>query len=119
MQSVTSAHYRVLCPPGALSQAAMTQFATQREPLFTSLNGKLNDVASNAEIRVIFDPDFKTSSAASPEQLYEVSGATARTLLRGRVPELDPAADAEALLHIAWGRPSNPLVAHWAARWFG
>src|SRR5712672_3191463 len=117
MQSVTSAHYRVLCPPGALSQAAMTQFATQREPLFTSLNGKLNDVASNAEIRVIFDPDFKTSSAASPEQLYEVSGATARTLLRGRVPELDPAADAEALLHIAWGRPGNPVVARWTARW--
>src|SRR5258706_9655044 len=118
MQSVTSGHYRVLCLAGGLSQRAMTEFATQGEPLFTSLNGKLNDVASNAEIRVIFDPDFKTSSAAaSPEQLYEVRGATARTLLRGRVPELDPAADAEALLHIAWGRPSNPLVAHWAARW--
>src|SRR5712671_5401608 len=118
MQSVTSAHYRVLCPPGALSQAAMTQFATQREPLFTSLNGKLNDVGSNAEIRVIFDPDFKASLAAvSPEQPYEVSGATTRTLLRGRVPELDPAADAEALLHIAWGRPGNPVVARWTARW--
>jgi hypothetical protein len=37
--------------------------------------------------------------------------------LRGRVPEVDPAADAEALLHVAWGRPGNPLVAHWAARW--
>ena len=118
MQSVTSAHYRVLCPPGALSQAAMTQFATQREPLFTSLNGRLNDIASNAEIWVIFDPDFKASLAAvSPEQPYEVSGATTRTLLRGRVPEVDPAADAEALLHVAWGRPGNPLVAHWAARW--
>jgi hypothetical protein len=117
MQSVTSAHYRVLCPPGALSQAAMTQFVTQREPLFTSLNGKLNDVASNAEIRVIFDPDFKASSAASPEPLYEVSGATVRTSLHGRVPGLDPAADAEALLHIAWGEPGNPLVAHWTARW--
>jgi hypothetical protein len=118
MQSVTSAHYRVLCPPGALSQAAMTQFATQREPLFTSLSGKLNDVASNAEMRVIFDLDFKASSAvASPEQLYEVTGATVRTLLHGRVPELDPAADGEALLHIAWGEPGNPLVAHWTARW--
>ena len=118
MQSVTSAHYRVLCPPGALSQAAMTQFATQREPLFTSLNRKLNDVASNAEIQVIFDPDFKANSAtASPEQLYEVNGATVRTLLHGRVPDLDPAADAEALLHIAWGQPGNQLVAQWTARW--
>src|SRR5258706_14273774 len=115
MQSVTSAHYRVLCPPGAFSQAAMTQFATQREPLFTSLNGRLNDIASNAEIWVIFDPDFKASLAAvSPEQPYEVSGATVRTLLRGRVPELDPAADAAALLHIAWGLPGDPPVAQWA-----
>src|SRR5258708_30826023 len=73
MQSVTSAHYRVLCPPGALSQAAMTQFATQREPLFASLNGKLNDVGSNAEIRVIFDPDFNATFAAlSPGQPYDV-----------------------------------------------
>jgi hypothetical protein len=96
----------------------MTQFATQREPLFTSLNGRLNDVASNAEIRVIFDPDFKASSAtANPEQPYEVTGATVRTLLRGHVPELDPAADAEALLHITWGQPGNPLVARWTARW--
>ncbi len=118
MQSVTSAHYRVLCPPGALSQAAMTRFATQREPLFTSLNGKLHDVASNAEIRVIFDPDFKANSAgASPEKLYEVSGSTVRALLRSHVPELDPAADSEALLHIAWGEPGNPLVADWMARW--
>jgi hypothetical protein len=118
MQSVTSAHYRVLCPPGALSQQAMTQFATQREPLFASLNGKLNDVASNAEIRVIFDPEFKAGAAATGAgQLYEVPGTTVRTVLRGRVPELDPAADAEALLHIAWGQPGNTLIAHWTARW--
>jgi|SRR5579872_29299 len=118
MQSVTSAHYRVLCPPGALSQDAMTQFATRREPLFTSLNGKLNDVASNAEIRVIFDPKFKPNSAAiDPGQLYEVTGTKIRSLQRGRVPELDPAADAEALLNIAWGPPGNPIVARWTARW--
>jgi len=116
MQSVTSAHYRVLCPPGALGQAAMTQFATQREPLFTSLNAKLNDVASNAEIRVIFDPEFR-SAASGTGEIFRVSGATVRTVLLGRVPELDPAADAEALLHIAWGQPGNPLVAHWTALW--
>src|SRR5258706_13484680 len=118
MQSVTSAHYRVLCPPGTRSQAAMRRFATQREPLFTSLNGKLHDVASNAEIRVIFDPDFKANSAGvSPEKLYEVSGSNIRSLLRSHAPKLDPAADSEALLHIAWGDPGNPLVADWMARW--
>ena len=118
MQSVTSAHYRVLCPPGALSQDAMTQFAMRREPLFTSLNGRLNDVASNAEIRVIFDPEFKpTTAPAGADQRYEVTGTTIRASLHGRVPELDPAGDAEALLHIAWGQPGNPLVAHWTALW--
>jgi hypothetical protein len=118
MQSVTSAHYRILCPPGALSQDAMTQFALHREPLFTSLNAKLNDVASNAEIHVIFDPDFKPSPPApAASQLYEVTGTTVRTLLHGRAPELDPAADAEALLYLAWGRPGNPMAARWTARW--
>ena len=118
MQSVTSSHYRVLCPPGALSQEAMTQFAKQREPLFSSLNAKLNDVASNAEIQVIFDPAFKASAEATDsEKPFEVTGATIRTSLRGRVPELGPAADAEGLLHIAWGQPGSPVVAHWTALW--
>jgi hypothetical protein len=118
MQSVTSAHFQILCPPGALSQEAMTQFATQREPLFASLNGKLNDAASNTEIRLIFDPDFKPAGTpANTTQVYEVTGTTIRTRLSGRVPELDPAADAEALLHVAWGEPGNSLIAHWTALW--
>src|ERR1700687_202794 len=112
MQSVTSAHYRVLCPPGAISHEAMLQFAVQREPLFTSLDGKLHDAASNSEIRVIFDPAFDPDFGASvastgAAQPYEVTGAIVRTLLRGRVPDLDPAADAEALLHIVWGQPGS------------
>jgi hypothetical protein len=118
MQGVTSTHYRILCPPGALTQEAMTQFATQREMLFVAVNRKLNDVASNSEIRLIFDPDFRASSATTgAAQIYEVTGATVRTLLRGKAPELDPAADAEALLHVAWGRPGSPLIAHWIALW--
>ena len=118
MQSVTSAHYQVLCPPRALSQEAMTQFATQREMLFAAVDRKLNDSASNGEIRVIFDPDFKPGAASSgAAQTYEVTGATVRTGLRGRVPQLDPAADAEALLHVAWGEPGSPLIARWTALW--
>src|SRR6266478_641053 len=113
MQSVTSAHFQILCPPRALSQEAMTQFATQQEPLFASLNEKLNDAASNREIRLIFDPDFKPADTpANTTQIYEVTGTTIRTRLSGRVPELDPAADAEALLHVAWGGPGNPANPH-------
>jgi len=65
MQRVTSAHYQILCPPGALSQEAMTQFATQREMLFVAVDQKLNDAASNSEIRVIFDPEFKAAAAST------------------------------------------------------
>jgi hypothetical protein len=118
MQRVTSAHYQVLCPPGALSQESMTRFATQREMLFEALDRKLDDAASNAEIRVIFDPDFKAGAASSGEaQTYEVTGATVRTGLSGRAPQLDPAADAEALLHVAWGKPGSSVIAHWTAAW--
>jgi hypothetical protein len=116
MQSVTSAHYQIMCPPKALSREAMMQFAAQREPLFASLNKKLSDVASSAEIRVILDPDFNASDATNATgQPYAVSGTTIRTSLHGSAPELDSAADAEALLHIAWGQPGSPLVARWTA----
>jgi hypothetical protein len=118
MQRVTSAHYQILCPPGALSQAAMTQFASQREMLFVAVDRKLNDAASNSEIRVIFDPEFKAAAASTGvAQTYDVTGTTVRIGLSGRVPQLDPAADAEALLHVAWGEPGSSDIAHWTALW--
>jgi hypothetical protein len=117
MQRVTSAHYQVLCPPGALSPETMTQFASLRESLFTTLDRKLNDAAPNAEIRVVFDPEFRSIDAAGAAQLYEVTGTTIRTKLVGAVPQLSPAADAEALLHAAWGKPGSPFIAHWMALW--
>jgi hypothetical protein len=118
MQSVTSAHYQILCPPGAMSQQTMTQFAEQRESLFARLDRKLNDAASNAEIRVILDPDFRATDAmAGTAQPYEATGTTIRTKLSGAFPQLDPAADAEALLYAAWSKPGSPLIAHWTALW--
>ncbi len=118
MQRVTSSHYEILCPPGALPQNAMTEFAIQREPLFTALDKKLRDAASNAEIRIIFDPNFPESPASEPgQQPYSVSGTTIRTKLIGRAPQLPAAADAEALLYAAWGKPGNAQLARWAAIW--
>ncbi len=118
LQSVTSSHYEILCPPGAIPQERLTQFASQREPLFTSLDRKLNDEASNAEIKIIFDNDSSApGDAASNPQVYEVTGTTVRTKMNGNNPQLDPAADAEALLHAAWGKPGSPLIGHWTAIW--
>lgn len=118
MQRVTSAHYEILCPPRTLSQEAMTEFATQREPLFTSLDKKLGDAGSNLEIRIIFDPNFPAPSPAKTgQQLFSVDGRTIRTKLNGQTPQLPVAADAEALLYAAWGKPGNAQLARWTAIW--
>jgi hypothetical protein len=118
MQRVTSAHYEILSPPGALSHAAMIQFATQREALFTALNKKLGDAASNTEIRIVLDPKFPvTSSDEGDPQPYSVTGTSIRTKLNGQIPKLPAAADAEALLSVAWGKRGNPQIARWVANW--
>jgi hypothetical protein len=118
MQRVTSTHYEILCPPRAMTQEAMRDFASEREPLFTALNQKLNGAGSNAEIRIIFYLDASTLAAVGgPSTPYEVTGTTIRTILNGPPAQLDPAADAEALLHIAWGNPGNPRIGEWAGAW--
>jgi hypothetical protein len=118
MQRVTSAHYEILCPPGALSQRAITEFATQREPLFTALDEKLGDADSNTEIRIVFDPSIPGPPAGQTgPQPYSVTGTTIRTKLNGRTPQLPAAADAEALLSAAWGKPGNAQLAQWTAIW--
>src|ERR1700730_10705383 len=118
MQRVTSAHYEILCPPGALSQHDMTEFATQREPMFTALDKKLGDADSNAEIRIVFDNNFPgTPVGETGQPSYSVTGRTIRTKLSGPIPELPAAADAEALLYAAWGKPGNAQFTRWTAIW--
>jgi hypothetical protein len=119
MQRVTSAHYEILCPPNALSQDEMTEFATRREHLFAALDKKLGDAGSNMEIRIIFDPAFSVKPAdAAGHDPYTVTGTIIRTKLSGRNPQLPAAADAEALLHVGWGQPGNAQIARWIAAWF-
>jgi len=117
MQRVTSAHYEILCPPGALSQNAMTEFATQRESLFTALDKKLGDADSNLEIRIIFDPKFSAPPSETTQQPYSVTGTTIRTKLNGQIPQVPAAADSEALLYAAWGKPGNAQLGRWTAIW--
>jgi hypothetical protein len=118
MQRVTSSHYEILCPPGTLSQNAMIEFAKQKEPMFAALNKKLGDADSNIEIRVVFDPDFpEPPSIESIGRAYTVTGTTIRTGLNGPAPQLPGAADAEALLNAAWGKPGNAQIARWTSIW--
>ena len=118
MQRVTSTHYEILCPPGALSQETMTKFATQREPLFAALDKKVKDADSNVEIRIVFDPSFPVPlSDDTSRPPYSVSGTTIRTRLNGQNPQLPAAADAQAMLSPAWGKPGNGQIARWTAIW--
>lgn len=118
MQRVISTHYEILYPRGALSQDAITKFEAQREPLFAALDKKLGDAVPNSTIRVVFDPDFSAASFDDTvQQSYSVTGMTIRTKLNRTSPRLPAAADAEALLHAAWGEPGNAQIARWTAYW--
>lgn len=118
MQSVTSSHYEILCPAGMLSQDAMSNFAMQREKLFTSLDRKLGDAASNKELRIIFDPQFAPPAGVdAAAQPYTVAGTTIRTRLVGAIPQLPATADARALLNLVWGEPGNAKISEWTTLW--
>jgi hypothetical protein len=117
MQRVTSAHYEILCPSGALSQNAMTEFSTRRESLFTALDKKLGDADSNLEIRIIFDPKFSAPPSETAQQPYSVTGTTIRTKLNRQTPQVPAAADSEALLYAAWEKPGNAQLGRWTAIW--
>ena len=118
MARVTSAHYEIRFPPGGASPEIVRQFASDRETLFMTLDRKLGDASSNSEILIIFNADSgKPAANASGTQPYAVTGTTIRTELNGHFPHLDSAADAEALLHAAWGKPGNPQIARWTSIW--
>jgi hypothetical protein len=118
MQRVTTTHYEILFPPGALTQTAMAEFAAHREPLYTALDKKLGGADSHLEIRIVFDPQFSGPSPdETAQQSYSVTGTTIRTKLNGQNPQLPAAADAEALLYAAWGKPGNAQIARWTAVW--
>jgi hypothetical protein len=118
VQRTASAHYDVSYPAGAIRQEVFQQFLSQRETLFATLNERLGGKASGAWIRIIFDPEFSSKdSAPTATEFYSVDGLNIRARLNGSAPELDSAADAEAMLNAAWGKPGNPLIARWTAVW--
>jgi hypothetical protein len=118
MQRVTAGHYEILSPKGALTPAAMAEFAAKREPLFATLNKKLGNAGSNARIRIVFDPRLPPSPSTDLSQpTYSVDGTTIRTRLNGTNLRLPEAADAGALLYPSWGTPGNEQIARWIANW--
>jgi len=83
-----------------------------------ALDKKLGDVDSNEKIRVIFDTNFSGPPAIeNGQQSYSVTRKTIRAKLTGQTLRLPAAADAEALLYAAWGKPGNAQIARWIAVW--
>lgn len=118
MRRIASTHYEILFPESDSSAEAMTQFATQRETLFATIERNLGNAAADTKIRIIFDTVFlRSRRTASKEQPYSVSGTTIRTLLNPSGPDLPAAADAETLLYSAWGKQGNAQIGRWAAIW--
>jgi hypothetical protein len=118
MQHSASAHYEILYPARAISPAIMNPFAQRRESLFADLDKKIGEAGSGARIRIVFETDPPGLSAAEDGQApYSVTGTTIRTKLKGQTPQLPPAADAEALLYAAWGKPGNRQIVRWTANW--
>ena len=118
VQRTASAHYEVVYPAGAIREQGLQQFLSQRESLFVTLNERLGGKASGTRLRIIFDPEFSPRiSEPGATEFYSVDGLTIRARQNASAPVLDSAADGEAMLTAAWGKPGNPLIAHWTAVW--
>jgi len=119
MVRATSEHYEVFCQPNAFSKTFVAKFAADRESVYALLSGRLGvDPKNSIRLRVILFPDFESKSAATgTTSAYSVDDTTIRAVLGGAETQLDPAADAEALLDAVWGEPANNRVANWSARW--
>ncbi|HYB61558.1 MAG TPA: hypothetical protein VEH50_08775 [Methylomirabilota bacterium] len=118
MSRVDSAHYEVLSPPGAFTTEQISDFVAARETLLNDMAGRLHISAGKVRLRVIIYPDFPSMTAATGSRhANTVNGITVRAVLGGSIQQVDPAADAQALLHALWGVPSSERLDRWTARW--
>ncbi len=116
--SVSSAHYKILFAPRSHAAESVRALAEQRERLLATMAGRLETPPEKVRLRVVLYPDLASLRAATgSERAYRVDGATIRAVLGGYIVQVDPAADAAALLNTAWGRPGSTHVGEWVARW--
>ena len=85
MHRVTSAHYEILCPPGAVPDT-MKEFATQQRISFHTLDKKLGDAGRMRKFASSSTRFPIASACESGQRPYSVSGTTIRTKLKGLVP---------------------------------
>jgi hypothetical protein len=118
LSQTRSAHYAVLYDPRAYSVETVRSFADERERILAGQAARLNVPADHVHLRVVLYPDFAGKKAATGTmRAFSVMDTTIHAVLGGYVTQLDPAADAAALLHAAWGAPGTPSMDEWVARW--
>ena len=111
-------HYEILYDPQSFSSEFIGKFATAREALLANLARRLNASLDHARLRVILYSSLQAKrSATGNSQPYLVEGQTLRAVLGGSVAEVDPAADAAALLDAGWGPLGSARIGEWVSRW--
>lgn len=126
-----SAHYSILFDPARFDEQQIWELAAERERMLAALAARLHPVVAgqtgagspqqllaNLRIRLVLYPSAVAKRMATREDgTWTISGSTIRAHFETRSGQLDPAADAAALLHEICGGPGDALLGRWVARW--
>ena len=118
LERLASAHYDIRYPAARFTSAAIQTLASEREKLLAADAARLGVSLDSVHLTIILYGDFPSERRATRNHLpFAVEGATIRAALTGYVHDVDPVADASALLNTTWGKPGSPLLGDWVARW--
>jgi hypothetical protein len=118
LERLATEHYEILYDPAAFPRETVEALGAERERILARLAARLGADADEVRIRLILYPSFIAKRAATRnDRAFTVSGNTIRAVLHGYVQNVDPAADATALLQAKWGEPGSAVVGGWVARW--
>ena len=118
MSRLTFAHHDIRYNPKQFPPGVILAVAAEREKNLISDAARIEFSGELPRFQVYLYGDFPSEREATGSHFpYSVRGTRIRAVLAGSVQQIDPAADAEALLRSAWGAPGTPLVGDWVARW--
>ena len=118
LSRATTLHYEIVYDPKAFSSESVRAFANEREQLLAAMAARLGVSLDGVWLRLVLYSDLATFRAATRDDgLFRVDGTTVRAVRGGWVQEVDPGADASALLTAVWGRSGWARMGEWVARW--
>jgi hypothetical protein len=119
MSRFAFAHHDIHYNPRQFPPDVILAVATEREKNLLSDAARIEFPGDELpRFQVYLYGDFPSEREATGGHFpYGVRGTRIRAVLAGSVQQIDPAADAEALLRFAWGAPGAPLTGDWTAHW--